>query len=153
MPRCNRDEVLAVQRTSSDLRLDPHAHAVSLDGVYLAAGAKEPRLTALPRPSSEEAADVLEDAVRRMTGDLQTRAAREEGDEGGPAGRLLATKTDRMGTDDDRRPGRTRFLREMSHFGPNFDLGRFFVLTNPVPVSKVRLPRRGEDAKERGLGP
>jgi len=41
--------VLVVQRTSSDLRLNPHIHAVVLDGVYHDAGEEKPKFFAVPK--------------------------------------------------------------------------------------------------------
>jgi Putative transposase len=59
--------VLVVQRTSSDLRLNPHVHAVFLDGVFHDDAKGEVMFQALPRLDTEEVADVLEDAARRIT--------------------------------------------------------------------------------------
>ncbi len=45
-PRAGRGQsgaVVAVQRTSSDLKLNPHVHAVFLDGVYEDAKETAPR--------------------------------------------------------------------------------------------------------------
>ncbi len=62
--------VLGVQRTSSDLRLNPHVHAVFLDGVH-----HEGAVTfhALPRLETEQVAQVIEDASRRITRYLRRR--------------------------------------------------------------------------------
>ena len=64
--------VLVVQRTSSDLRLNPHVHAMFLDGVYSDGG---DRVTFHPlvRLSTAEVEGVLEDAVLRMTRYLRRR--------------------------------------------------------------------------------
>jgi Transposase zinc-binding domain/Putative transposase len=70
--------VLVVQRTSSDLRLNPHAHAVFLDGVYHVAGDEEPKFHALPKLSTEDVAEVLEDAARRIARYLRRRGLLEE---------------------------------------------------------------------------
>ena len=60
--------VLVVQRTSSDLRLNPHVHAVFLDGVFHeVGGGRAPVFHALPRLETEEVAGVLEDAGWRIT--------------------------------------------------------------------------------------
>ena len=60
--------VLVVQRTSSDLRLNPHVHAVFLDGVFHeVGGGQAPVFHALPRLETEEVAGVLEDAGWRIT--------------------------------------------------------------------------------------
>jgi hypothetical protein len=65
--------VLVVQRTSSDLRLNPHVHAVFLDGVFHEDARGEVRFRALPRHETEDVARVLEDAARRITRYLQRR--------------------------------------------------------------------------------
>ena len=70
--------VLVVQRTSSDLRLNPHVHAVFLDGVYHVAGDEEPKFHALPKLSTEDVAEVLEDAARRIARYLRRRGLLEE---------------------------------------------------------------------------
>jgi hypothetical protein len=59
--------VLVVQRTSSDLRLNPHVHAVFLDGVFHEGRGGEVTFHALPRLETEDVACVLEDAARRIT--------------------------------------------------------------------------------------
>ena len=66
--------VLVVQRTSGDLRLNPHVHAVLLDGVFHeVGGGQAPVFHALPRLETEEVAGVLEDAARRITRYLSRR--------------------------------------------------------------------------------
>jgi hypothetical protein len=65
--------VLVVQRTSSDLRLNPHIHAVFLDGVHHEDDGGEVTFYALPRLETEDVARVLEDAARRITRDLRRR--------------------------------------------------------------------------------
>src|SRR6476660_9257799 len=65
--------VLVVQRTSSDLRLNPHVHAVFLDGVFHEGAEGEVEFHALPRLETEEVAGVLEDAARRITRHLRRR--------------------------------------------------------------------------------
>jgi hypothetical protein len=65
--------VLVVQRTSSDLRLNPHVHAVFLDGVHDEAPSGEVAFRALPRLATEDVASVLEDAARRITRHLARR--------------------------------------------------------------------------------
>lgn len=73
--------VLVVQRTSSDLRLNPHVHAVFLDGVFHEVGAGQVAFHALPRLETEDVAGVLEDAARRMTRYLARRGLlAEEGE-------------------------------------------------------------------------
>ncbi len=58
--------VMVVQRTSSDLKLNPHFHAVLLDGVYLPGPDGQPVFTALPRLSSSEVADVVQTVRARV---------------------------------------------------------------------------------------
>ncbi len=58
--------VVVVQRTSSDLRLDPHIHAVFLDGVYAAGPDGAPVFHPLPRLSTTEVADALQVARVRI---------------------------------------------------------------------------------------
>jgi hypothetical protein len=55
--------VVVVQRTSADLKLNPHLHAVFLDGVYLPGDDPQPVFVALPSLSTSDVADVLQ-AVR-----------------------------------------------------------------------------------------
>jgi hypothetical protein len=68
--------VVAVQRASSDLKLNPHLHAVFLDGVYLPVadgpdGA--PDFRALPRLSTTDVADALQVARARILRYLERR--------------------------------------------------------------------------------
>ena len=64
--------VVAIQRTSSDLRLNPHLHVVFLDGVYREEG-KEVVFHALPHVSTREVGAVVEQAVRRIARYLTRR--------------------------------------------------------------------------------
>jgi hypothetical protein len=73
--------VLVVQRTSSDLRLNPHVHAVFLDGVHHEDDGGEVKFHALPRLETEEVARVLEDAARRITRYLRRRGLFDDADE------------------------------------------------------------------------
>jgi hypothetical protein len=52
--------VLVIQRCSSDLRLNPHIHAVLLDGAFTEGADGELSFHALPRLRTEELADVLQ---------------------------------------------------------------------------------------------
>ena len=52
--------VLVVQRTSSDLKLNPHFHGVFLGGVYVPDATGKPSFAALPRLSTADVADVLQ---------------------------------------------------------------------------------------------
>lgn len=57
--------VVVMQRTSSDLRLNPHLHAVLLDGVFVSADA-EPSFRALSRLKTTDVADVAQIARARV---------------------------------------------------------------------------------------
>ena len=68
--------VTVVQRTSSDLRLNPHYHLLVLDGVFVAAeGAEEPVFHQLPQLSSLDVAEVLQVARVRILRFLERRGA------------------------------------------------------------------------------
>jgi hypothetical protein len=59
--------VTVIQRANSDLRLDPHLHAVVLDGVFVAgAGDGQPVFHALPRISDVAVADLLQVVRARL---------------------------------------------------------------------------------------
>jgi len=59
--------VTVIQRGSSDLRLNPHFHAVFLDGVYLAgADGAAPLFHPAPAPTQEDVEAVVERARRRI---------------------------------------------------------------------------------------
>ena len=62
-----------VQRTSSDLRLAPHWHAVALDGVYTESAEGELVFHPLPRLRTDEVADVLQTVRIRIARMLQRR--------------------------------------------------------------------------------
>jgi hypothetical protein len=51
--------VTVVQRTSADLKLNPHLHLVALDGVFVAGPDGKPVFHALPRISDTAVADLL----------------------------------------------------------------------------------------------
>lgn len=72
--------VTAVQRTSSDLKLQPHLHSVFLDGVYREAG-DDLGFHALAHLSTTEVADVLERTSRRIKKWLGRRALLQDGDD------------------------------------------------------------------------
>ena len=80
--------VLVVQRTSSDLRLNPHVHAVFLDGVCSDDG-EGVTFHPLGPLSTAEVESVLEDAALRMTRYLRRRG-------------LLADARDAEDTESDR---------------------------------------------------
>ena len=64
--------ITALQRTSSDLRLNPHLHALFLDGAYHEAGG-ELAWVELPHLRTREVGDILEHALRRMDKHLRRR--------------------------------------------------------------------------------
>jgi hypothetical protein len=64
--------VIVVQRTASDLKLNPHLHVVFLDGVFLEHG-EEAAFHALPHLQTREVADVLERTCKRMAKWLRRR--------------------------------------------------------------------------------
>ena len=64
--------VVVVQRTSSDLKTNPHLHVLFLDGVYRDLG-DEAVFRELPRLSTREVGEVLERAVKRMTRHVRRR--------------------------------------------------------------------------------
>jgi len=74
--------VVALQRTSSDLRLNPHLHVLFLDGVYREEG-EEVVFHALPHLSTREVGAVLEDAVRRIARYLTRRGLLRADDDAG----------------------------------------------------------------------
>ena len=57
--------ITAVQRTSSDLRLNPHLHTIALDGAWHEQG-NELAFAGLGHLKTSEVGDVLERAVRRI---------------------------------------------------------------------------------------
>ena len=63
--------VVVVQRTSSDLKLHPHLHVLFLDGGYRELGADSVSFTELPRLSTREVGDVLENTVGRIVKHLR----------------------------------------------------------------------------------
>jgi hypothetical protein len=71
--------VVVVQRTSSDLKTNPHLHVIFLDGVYREFG-DEAVFRELPRLSTREVGEVLERAVDRMTRHVRRRELRGEAD-------------------------------------------------------------------------
>ena len=77
--------VTVVQRTSADLKLDPHLHAVVLDGVFVAVPAGSDGMLvfhALPRVSDVAVADLLSVIRSRLLRYLVRRRV-VEGDAGG----------------------------------------------------------------------
>ena len=92
--------VTAVQSISSDLKLQPHLHAVFLDGIYREE-AEDLAFHPLAHLSTTEVAEVLERTSRRMKKWLRRRALLQDGDDsegaddnGGP---LRACRVGRVG--------------------------------------------------------
>lgn len=97
---------LVVRRTSSDLRLDPLIHAGLLDGVFCENG-DEVWFHGLPRLSTSDVTEGLEDAIRRITCYLRRRGLLDEGERArapGPGGE----RRDRERTTAARRPSARR---------------------------------------------
>jgi hypothetical protein len=79
-PRGQSGAVVAVQRTSSDLKLNPHVHAVFLDGAYRAKG-DALDFGAVGHLSTRDVAEVLERTRDRMVKWLSRRGLLlEDGD-------------------------------------------------------------------------
>jgi Transposase zinc-binding domain/Putative transposase len=83
--------VISVQRTSSDLKLNPHLHAVFLDGAYLpqksdadaaedASASESLTFSGLGHLSSREVAGVLGGTLKRMAKYLRKRGMLEAGE-------------------------------------------------------------------------
>lgn len=71
---CKTGAVTVVQRSSSDMRLNPHLHVVFLDGAYHERG-DELAFEQLAQLRTRDVGEVLEQAVRRMTKHLRRRAS------------------------------------------------------------------------------
>ena len=83
-----------MQRTSSDLKVNPHIHVVFLDGVYRETeDGGELAWSALGHLGTSEVGDVLERAVRRMDKHLRRRGliATEVGGDEDPEAALIAS--------------------------------------------------------------
>jgi hypothetical protein len=65
--------VVVMQRSSADLRLNPHLHGVFLDGVYVMESDGVPGFRALSHLSTSDVADVLKIARARIVRLLQRR--------------------------------------------------------------------------------
>ena len=86
--------VTVVQRTSSDLRLNPHLHMIVLDGAWCEKGG-ELAWEGLGHLRTSDVGEVLERLVRRMERHLRRcdllRAFEDEAEEGDPEGNLAAS--------------------------------------------------------------
>jgi len=96
-PGAKSGAVTAVQRTSSDLRLNPHLHVIALDGAWRVDGG-DLIWEGLGHLKTSEVGEVLEGLVRRMerhlrrNGQLRTlEDEAEECGEGDPEGNLAAS--------------------------------------------------------------
>ena len=96
-PGAKSGAVTAVQRTSSDLRLNPHLHVIALDGAWREQDG-ELAWEGLGYLGTSEVGEVLERLVRRMerylrrSGQLRTLEDEAEADgEGDPEGNLAAS--------------------------------------------------------------
>jgi hypothetical protein len=96
-PRVKSGAVTAVQRTSSDLRLNPHLHRIALDGGWREEDG-ELAWEGLGHLRNSEVGEVLECLVRRMekylrrNGQLRTLEEEQGADgEGDPEGNLAAS--------------------------------------------------------------
>ncbi len=96
-PRAKSGAVTAVQRTSSDLRLNPHIHVIALDGAWREQDG-ELAWEGLGHLGTSEVGEVLEHLVRRLerylrrSGQLQTFEDEGEADvEDDPEGTLAAS--------------------------------------------------------------
>ncbi len=55
-----------IQRSSDDMRLNPHLHVVALDGVYVARSDGQPVFRALGRLRTDDVADVVQITKTRV---------------------------------------------------------------------------------------
>jgi hypothetical protein len=69
--------VTAVQRTSSDLRLNPHAHSVAVDGVFSESESGELAFHPLPSLDNSDVADLLQTVRARVLAMLERRGVIE----------------------------------------------------------------------------
>jgi hypothetical protein len=65
--------LMVIQRSSGDMRLNPHLHAVALDGVYVADPDGQPVFRALGRLKTDEVADVVQITKVRVLKALERR--------------------------------------------------------------------------------
>ena len=73
--------VTFIQRFDSSLRLNPHAHTLALDGVYVCGDDGELSFQAMTAPSAEEVADVARRTAERVRKLLEQRADEQDEDE------------------------------------------------------------------------
>ena len=70
--------VTAIQRASSDLRLNPHLHGVFLDGVFTERAGGELSFVDLPELSDLDVCEVLSTVVARVLGHLRRQGPRSD---------------------------------------------------------------------------
>ena len=73
--------VMVVQRNNADLKLNPHLHAIFVDGVFATVPESTPVFHALPRLSTEEVGDLLQVVRARVLAHLVRRGIIEPGSE------------------------------------------------------------------------
>jgi hypothetical protein len=66
VPEARGGVVTVIQRSSSDMKLDPHLHAVAVDGAFVPGTDGQPSFCALPRLKADEVGDVLQVARVRI---------------------------------------------------------------------------------------
>ncbi len=66
VPEARGGAVTVIQRSSSDMKLNPHLHVILVNGVYVASPDGMPNFRALPRLATDEVGDVLQIARLRI---------------------------------------------------------------------------------------
>jgi hypothetical protein len=66
VPEARGGVVTVIQRASSDMKLNPHLHAIAVDGVFVPGPDGQPSFRALPRLKTDEVGDVLQIARVRI---------------------------------------------------------------------------------------
>ena len=66
VPEARGGAVTVIQRSSSDMKLNPHLHVIVADGVYVPGPEGAPQFRALPRLKTDEVGDVLQVARVRI---------------------------------------------------------------------------------------
>ncbi|HEX7489543.1 MAG TPA: transposase, partial [Anaeromyxobacteraceae bacterium] len=74
--------VLALQRTSADLKLNPHVHGIFIDGVFVPDADGRPVFRQLPRLRTAEVADLMQIIRARVLRFLQRRGVIDVSEEG-----------------------------------------------------------------------
>jgi hypothetical protein len=120
--------VVVVQRTSSDMKCNPHLYVVFLDGVF-PRGGRRGAVRELPRLSSTEVGNVLSDATKRMAKHLRRKGlVQEQDEEPGPDNELAALTASAVS---EVSPPRA----------PNFDVARCRCRTRPSRSTSRRARR------------